>query len=133
MERLTHYETPEKHAYVDRGLVSLGWYSMTDEGFRGPAIDRLAAYEDAMPLERAQELAQADQDGRLVVLPEAPKEGDPVPDCFYNYDGGDLCMGLAKSVHDDEPTEKCKRCWYCESTRQEAEAAVEGKEVSNDA
>lgn len=46
MERLTHYETPEKHAYVDRRLVSLGWYSMANEGFRGPAIDRLAAYED---------------------------------------------------------------------------------------
>ena len=33
------------------------------------AIDRLAAYEDTMPLERAQELAQAEKDGRLVVLP----------------------------------------------------------------
>ena len=35
------------------------------------AIDRLAAYEDAMPLDRAQELAQAEKDGRLVVLPDA--------------------------------------------------------------
>ena len=34
-------------------------------------IDRLAAYEDAMPLERAQELAQAEKDGRLVMLPDA--------------------------------------------------------------
>ena len=33
------------------------------------ALIRLAAYEDAMPLERAQELAQAEKDGRLVVLP----------------------------------------------------------------
>lgn len=39
-------------------------------------IDRLAAYEDAMPLERAQELAQAEKDGRLVVLPCVP--GDEV-------------------------------------------------------
>ena len=46
MERLTHRETPENKAYVDRGLVELHWYSMTDEGYRGPAIDRLAAYED---------------------------------------------------------------------------------------
>lgn len=30
---------------------------------------RLKMYEDAMSLERAQELAQADKDGRLVVLP----------------------------------------------------------------
>lgn len=33
------------------------------------AVGRLAAYEDTMPLERAQELAQAEKDGRLVVLP----------------------------------------------------------------
>lgn len=32
-------------------------------------VDRLAAYEDAMPIERAQELAQAEKDARLVVLP----------------------------------------------------------------
>lgn len=40
------------------------------------AIIRLAAYEDALPLERAQELAQAEKDGRLVVLP--CKVGDTV-------------------------------------------------------
>ena len=40
------------------------------------AIVRLAAYEDAMPLDRAQELAQAEKDGRLVVLP--CKEGSIV-------------------------------------------------------
>lgn len=31
-------------------------------------IDHLAAYEDAMTLERAQELSQAEKDGRLVIL-----------------------------------------------------------------
>lgn len=46
MERLTHRETPENKAYVNRGLVELHWYSMEDEGYRGEAIDRLAAYED---------------------------------------------------------------------------------------
>lgn len=40
---------------------------------------RLAAYEDTMPLERAQELAQAEKDGRLVVLPCKPEDGQPVP------------------------------------------------------
>lgn len=35
----------------------------------GMAFFRLAAYEDAMPLERVRELAQAEEDGRLVVLP----------------------------------------------------------------
>lgn len=33
------------------------------------AIARLATYDDAMPLERAQELAQAEKDERLIVLP----------------------------------------------------------------
>lgn len=48
MERFTHRQTPDKHAYVDIGksLITTAWYSMTDEGCRGPAIDRLADYED---------------------------------------------------------------------------------------
>ena len=33
------------------------------------ALDRLAAYEDAGPIDRLLELAEADKDGRLVVLP----------------------------------------------------------------
>ena len=45
-----------------------------EERFSEPSLffmllNRLAAYEDAMPLERAQELSQAEKDGRLVVLP----------------------------------------------------------------
>lgn len=47
--------------YTDIGLAA--GYSTCD------AIIRLAAYEDAMPLERAQELAHAEKDGRLVVMP----------------------------------------------------------------
>lgn len=42
------------------------------------AFDRLAAYEDTMPFERAQELAQAEKDGRLV----AYMPGDKVYDRF---------------------------------------------------
>ena len=33
------------------------------------ALDRLAAYEDAGPIDRLRELAEADKDGRLVVPP----------------------------------------------------------------
>lgn len=40
------------------------------------AVTRLKEYEDVMPLERVQELAQAEKDGRLVVLP--CKVGDAV-------------------------------------------------------
>lgn len=61
MKRLTHID-------------HIGWYiedqSIAFDGRRrGWDVDRLAAYEDTMPLERAQELAQAEKDGRLVVLP----------------------------------------------------------------
>lgn len=75
--------------------------------------------------ERLVELAQAEQDGRLVVLPPPAKEGDPKPECFYNETNNPWawCLGMAKSRDDDEPQERCKACWYCESTRQEAETA----------
>lgn len=42
----------------------------------GAEIDRLAAYEDIGPIDRLRELVQAEQDGRLVVLP--CKVGDTV-------------------------------------------------------
>lgn len=64
----------------------IGWYVEDqsiafDEQKRGLDVDRLAAYEDAMPLERAQELAQAEKDGRLVVL----QDGITVHDLQNEY------------------------------------------------
>lgn len=51
-------------------------------------MDRLAAYEDTMQLERAQELAQAEKNGRLVVLP--CKVGDTV---YVTYgEGYKVCI-----------------------------------------
>lgn len=35
-------------------------------------LEELAAYRDAMPLKRAQELAKAEQDGMCVIMPFAP-------------------------------------------------------------
>lgn len=66
MERLTH-----------RYIGGMAWASIFNVVARGetectgPVIDRLAAYEDTMPLERAQELAQAEKDGRPPVTPGA--------------------------------------------------------------
>ena len=37
--------------------------------FEGAAIDKFAAYEDAMPLDRCQELAKVDGEGRLYICP----------------------------------------------------------------
>lgn len=76
---------------------------------------------------------QAEQDGRLVVLPPPAKEGYPAPKCFYNEADNRLalCLGMAKSQDDDEPMEHCKSCWYLESARQGDEAAAERKETGN--
>lgn len=60
MERMTR-RTPDGTAY-SKSFAPISEHMMM-------LTDRLAAYEDAMPLERAQELAQAEKDGRLVVLP----------------------------------------------------------------
>lgn len=56
--RLTHRETPDKHAYVNRNCCELHWYTMTDEGYSGKAIEKLAMYEDA------------EEAGKLVQLPK---------------------------------------------------------------
>lgn len=93
-------------------------------------LEELARYKDAMPMERAQELAQAERDGRLVVLPPPAKEGDPAPKCFYNEAGNPWawCLGMGRGPDDDEPSERCKACWYLETAHQEAEAAAEKEE-----
>lgn len=56
------------------------------------AFDRLAAYENAMPLEQTQELAQAEKDGRLVVLP--CKVGDTVYQIDYMTNREALKFGI---------------------------------------
>ena len=57
MERLTEYEVVGGHVHaVPTGNVD-------------QAMMRLAAYEDTGPIDRLRELAEADKEGRLVVLP----------------------------------------------------------------
>lgn len=103
MERLTKKKTVDgwgEISYVD-GDCCYDPFEDGEEAFAGEAN------EDTMTLERAQELARAERDGRLVVLPFEAKEGDPLPQCFYG-DGG-LCPGLSVP-NDYEPIELCKRC-----------------------
>lgn len=68
---------------------------------------------DTYDLDHLRELMEADQEGRLVIMPSPAKEGDPKPSCFFNDNGGIWCNGMAP-VDGDEPTERCKQCWYCE-------------------
>lgn len=71
MERLTKRDKAGCPRLIGIDKFSLFALLATwEEDIVQTAIDRLAAYEDAMPLKRAQELAQAEKDGRLVVLPE---------------------------------------------------------------
>lgn len=118
------------------------------------AVNRLAAYEETglepedmkkafnedttlklagqilgMSPDRLRELAQAEKEGRLVVLEHAAKKGEKKPPCFYNDMGQEFCLGLARGECDDEPIDRCKECWYCESTREAAEAALEEREA----
>lgn len=90
------------------------------------AIDLLKEYQSFGPVGHFRELAQAEKDGRLVVLEPAAKEGEKKPPCFYNDMGQEFCLGFARGECDDEPINRCKECWYCQSTREEAEAALEG-------
>lgn len=58
------------------------------------AVTRLKEYEDAMPLERAQELARVEKDGRLIVLPCKPGQmvwaESPVRGRAYNFKAPDI-------------------------------------------
>lgn len=63
-------------------------------------IDRLAVYEDVLPLERTEELAQAEQDGRLVVLAVLP-QGRPggQKNAVYVIDDGEIYDDYVLGAH----------------------------------
>lgn len=78
MERLTYEKRPSSW--------NLGKYptNYTSRHTFQEVVARLAAYEDTMPLERAQELAQAEKDGRLVVLPCKITDTVYITEAVYN-------------------------------------------------
>ncbi|MCQ5131434.1 hypothetical protein NE562_17415 [Butyricicoccus faecihominis] len=83
------------------------------------------------PVEELAALVKAREEGRVHIDPPPAKEGDPKPDCFEDYGGSLWCLGYHWSENDDEPCDRCKQCWYCESgdyadDRAEAEAALSG-------
>lgn len=141
----------ERYTYFDSGKFRL---KIDDTEYSGDWVDRLAAYEETgldpedmkkafnedatlklagqilgVTPGRLRELAQAEKEGRLVVLEHAAKKGEKKPPCFYNDMGQEFCLGLARGECDDEPIDRCKECWYCESTREAAEAALEEREA----
>ena len=100
MKRLTQKD--ENGFYLTGDGIYSDWG--VPEKFRGEDIDRLAAIEDILgdeyDLDRLRELAEADRDGRCVVLP--CKNGDPV---WRLYDDCDF-------PGDCYTKQKCRGCEY---------------------
>lgn len=55
-----------------------------------------------------------EEEGYLYIAVTPKTKDDPRPACFYNDNKGELCLGYGAG-DDDEPCERCKECWYCES------------------
>lgn len=100
-------------------------------------LEELVAYRAAMPLERVQEFAQAEKDGRLVGLP--CKVGDTVFDIedgtpyetrvlSFSYFGDGLWACRTVSSYPDLK-EFGKRVFL---TREEAKAALKKREANNE-
>ena len=145
MERLTMRDVGGTAFWV-RPQSPGGGYRLTEDAQDQKRLDRLAAYEDAMPLEWAQELAQAEKDGRLVVLPckvgdtvyEANKRGFVstykvisvhISDCSVLI-GWELIDGIYSNLNGFEVSALAKTIFR---TREEAEAALKKMEVDNEA
>ena len=106
-------------------------------------LGRLAAYEDAMPLERAQELAQAEKAGRMVVLPCKLHES-----IFYIEDGElfddvpyEVSLGQKSGEWNESLMFECQYgfCFFEEDvgktvflTYKEAKAALKKREADNE-
>lgn len=87
----------------------------------GDHANRLAAYEDAMPLERVQELAQAEKDDRAVHITRTPNDpltleqiqemADDIADDFISYVTGGVQNAAPYCAN--MRTECCERPGWC--------------------
>lgn len=104
----------ELKRYEDAGLTVEEVAKVVDALATGVAfeVSKICTVEGTS-IPRLKELAEADSEGRLSIIPPPAKEGDPKPGCFYNDNAGLWCNGIA-TADGDEPTEHCKKCWYCE-------------------
>ena len=110
----------ERYTYFDSGKFRL---KIDDTEYSGDWVDRLAAYEET-GLE-PEELAQAEKEGRLVVLP--CEIGSPVYSHARKLDGADY-VRETEFWWSDIP-QMSKTVFL---TREAAEAALEEKEAEHD-
>lgn len=130
MKRLTYEKMPSQ---FNRGKYPTKY---TSRHTFQEVVARLAAYEDAMPLERAQELSQAEKDGRLVVLP--CKKGDTLWSYYdYPHKGVSKIVVTAVSTLDGITVINTDNCGVIPEkdigktvflTREEADAALKERE-----
>jgi len=127
MERLT------KHTPVEFGYAEYVWNGNVDEQ---DAIDRLAAYEDTgLTPEQCAEYAEAEREGRLVVLDRKPLPLVSKPDrtdayCPYCDEDVSGLWGVADYVPDICQCPECGEfvdVYASTITREEAEAALAEK------
>ena len=121
--------------YFDGGKWRL---KIGDTEHSGQWVDRLAAYEDILggeyDLDRLRELAQADREGRCVVLPATPDQ------IIYRWRKGDDCPSVSRldGVQINADGEITYPIWCGHLTpedfgrtvfltREEADRALEGK------
>lgn len=106
-----------------------------EERFSEPSLffmllNRVAAYEDAMPLERAQELAQAEIDGRLAMFPfvamveQSLQNGKMIPKRDQIFNGRYAVVYVDKKKWPSPMIDICGKYY----DREEAEAALKKRE-----
>ena len=96
MRRLTEKRGARRFVRANKGGATMIYAPGADpvQRFEGEIIDRLAAIEDILgdeyDLERLRELAQADREGRCVVLPAKPDQ------TIYQWRKGDDCPSVSR-------------------------------------
>lgn len=138
MERLTEWDE-----YGNADIIALSdvmpeiyaELSFSETNDLTDALNCLAAYEDAMALDRVQKLARAEKDGRLVVLP--CKVGDKVYRVITTLNAAPIIteieiktLGQAADLIGRIGKKQLLVSWYL--TREEAEAALKKREEAHE-
>lgn len=150
MERLTEWDefgNADIIALSDMMPEIYAELSFSETNALTEALNRLAKYEDNMPLERAQELAQSEKDGRIVILPPV-KVGDTAffiinksiyeGEVYYMRWEHHKSFGVRGDISADS-LGGCIGARLCDFgktvflTREEAEAALKKREADNEA
>ena len=124
-------------AYEDSGLEPKDIISAVDMAKIACALHELNAYKDIGPIDHLRDLLQADQDGRLVVLPckvgEYWRDWDGervrIESVSFSFIRRHLCnTDMVTYRYDDEEDDFAVNWIYFKShfTREEAEAALKG-------